>query len=125
VALKKEDRKFSNVDCQSFFQDIAKHSPKLEHGLKHVIGRFSPNKAPGSNGLTGDIYRHFWVDLRNLILKAFTKIFEMCPSTNNDTWGYRLISKTWERSQNFREQKTHYTLQTGISDLIADTVRCS
>lgn len=96
------------MDCQNFFQDIAKHIPKIDDGLKQtcvnqititeldaVIGCHSLKKAPGSNGLTGDFYRHFWVDLRDLLLQVFTEIFETCASTNNETW-------TWKRSQNYR-----------------------
>lgn len=46
--------------------------------LDAVIGRLSLNKAPGSDGLTGDFYRYFWVDLRDLLLQVFTEIFETC-----------------------------------------------
>lgn len=59
--------KFSNEDCHTFLNDIAEDIPKAEDGFKQicdnqitiaeldaVIGRLSLNKAPSSDGLTGD-----------------------------------------------------------------------
>lgn len=76
--------KFSNEDCQTFLNDIAEYIPKVEDSFKQtcdnqitvaeldaVIGRLSLNKAPGSDGLTGGFYRHFWEDIKELLYQVF------------------------------------------------------
>lgn len=142
--------KFSSMDCQNFFQDIAKHIPKIKDSLKQtcenqiriteldaVIGRLSLNKAPGSDGLTGDFYRHFWVDLKDLLLQVFNEIFETCvlpptmrhgvivsiPKPGKDP---RIIDNRRPitlRNSDYKLLTYIFAsrLQTGISDLIADT----
>lgn len=85
--------KFSSEDCPIFFNCIAKYIPKVNSfkqacdnqitiaELDAVIGHLSLNKAPGSDGLTGDFYQHFWLDIRELLHKVFTEIFESCELT--------------------------------------------
>ena len=83
--------KFSEEDCHTFLKDIEEYIPKVGDNFKQtcdnqitmaeldgVIGRLSLNKAPGSDGLTGDFYRHFWEDIKKLLHQAFVEIFETC-----------------------------------------------
>lgn len=35
--------KFSSIDCQTFFQDIAKHIPKIEDALKQTCAKSNNN----------------------------------------------------------------------------------
>ena len=80
--------KFSNDDCHTFLKDIEKYIPKVDDNFKQiydtqiritemdrVIGRLSLNKAPGSDGLTGDFYRYFWEDIKKLPHQVFLEIF--------------------------------------------------
>lgn len=83
--------KLSNEDCRTFLKDIEEYIPKVEDNFKQtcdsqitmaeldrVIGCLSLNKAPGSDGLTGDFYRHFWEDIEKLLHQVFLEIFETC-----------------------------------------------
>lgn len=45
--------------------------------------KLSLNKSPGSDGLTGDFYKFFWEDIRNLLFKAIQECIdkkELMPS---------------------------------------------
>ena len=142
--------KFCEEDCQSFLNEMAHLIPKVEQSFKQecdepitlqeldaVIGRLSPNKAPGSDGLTGAFYKHFWEDIRILLLQVFSEIFETCvlpptmrhgiivsiPKPGKDS---RIIDNRRPitlRNSDYKLLTYIFTarLQKGISDLIADT----
>lgn len=81
--------KFSKTDCESFLENIAQYIPKIDDNyrdvcddpltiteLDAVIGRLAPNKSPGSDGLTGNFYKHFWMDIKELLYNVFLEILE-------------------------------------------------
>ena len=94
------------------------------------------NKAPGSDGLTGDFYRHFWEDIKKLLHQVFLEIFETCILP---TMRYGLIISIPKpgKDPRFIENRRPITLRnsdyklltyifstclkTGISKLIAET----
>ena len=88
--------KFSKSDCDTFLEDVDQHIPKIDDEYKDtcdgrltieeldaVINRLALNKSPGSDGLTGNFYRHFWMEIKELLFKVFLEIFENCslPTT--------------------------------------------
>ena len=83
--------KFSNEDCHTLLKDTEKYIPKVVDNFKQicdsqititeldsVIGHLSLNKAPDSDGLTGDVYRHFWEDIKKLLHQILLEISETC-----------------------------------------------
>lgn len=136
--------KFSSMDCENFFQDIAKHIPKIEDSLKQtcddqitITELDAVNKAPGSDGLTGDFYRHFWIYLKDLLLQVFNEIFETCVLPPTMRHGLIISIPKPGKDPRIIDNRRPITLrnsdyklltyifasclQTGISDIIADT----
>ncbi len=106
---------------------------ELDAAIKHL----SLNKAPGSDGLTGDFFKHFWENIRKLLHQVFPEMFETyilppsirqrmmvsSPKPNKDprlTENRRPITL---RNSDYKLLTYIFTsrLQTGISNLISET----
>lgn len=74
---------YSQTDSDLFFDKIHKFIPQIEDSFKEIceaefkieeldeiITKMSPNKSPGTDGLTTNFYQFFWNDLRQFLYKA-------------------------------------------------------
>uniref|UniRef100_A0A3P9J195 Reverse transcriptase domain-containing protein n=1 Tax=Oryzias latipes TaxID=8090 RepID=A0A3P9J195_ORYLA len=142
--------KFSRTDCDNFIKEITQHIPKIDDNFKQtcdkqlliseldaVISRLSLNKSPGSDGLTGDFYRHFWEDIRNLLHQVFLEIFETCTLPTTTKHGIIVSIPKPDKDPRLIDNRRPITLrnsdyklltyifasrlQTGLSELIAET----
>lgn len=93
--------------------------------------------APGSDGLTGDFYRHFWEDRKELLHQVFLEIFETCILPPTMRHGLIISIPKPGKDPRFIENRRPITLrnsdyklltyifttrlQTGISNIIAET----
>jgi len=105
--------------------------------LDAVINGLSLNKAPGSDGLTGRFYRHFWGEVRELLHQVFLEIFETrtlptrhgliisVPKANPGLIGNR--RPVTLRNSDYRLLTCIFAsrLQSGLSDIIAETQSAS
>ncbi len=44
--------------------------------LEHALIQLNPASSPGSDGLTPHFYKHFWEQIKNLVLESLTSAFE-------------------------------------------------
>uniref|UniRef100_A0A8C5N3F3 Uncharacterized protein n=1 Tax=Gouania willdenowi TaxID=441366 RepID=A0A8C5N3F3_GOUWI len=112
-------------------------SPITVEELDTVIGRLLMNKAPGSEGLTGNFYRYCKKGVGTYKLLAATEIFETCllpptmrqgiimsiPNPNKDLRFIENRKPITLRNSDYKLQTCIFStrLQTGISNLVSET----
>lgn len=141
---------YSQVDADAFFNKISEQIPKIDDCFKIIcdaeikmeevekaLNCLKLDKSPGSDGLTSNFYKHFWDNLKDLLLNLLKEICNtlILPTTMKQGI-ITLIPKPGKNSKiiddlrpitllnNDYKLLTHIfanRLRVGIEDIVSDT----
>lgn len=102
--------KFNKSECDILFESISEDIKKLDAEDEHILEEELTitetenaleqinSKSPGINGLMSEFLKHFWVDIRKLLYKAFLECIQKgCLSPTMKTGLITLLPKTKRR----------------------------
>lgn len=141
---------YSQSDADKFFESIAEQIPRVDECFRKICDAeirmeevekalkcLSLDKSPGSDGLTTNFYRHFWINLKDLFFNLLKEILTTLILPNTMKQGViTLIPKPGKDQKvidnlrpitllnNDYKMLTHIfsnRLKTGITDIISET----